>query len=137
MTIYDYMKMHEGNGLDVDTYDVEYDAGVTICIDADMEDSEDSYDRFCIGLVKLVEIDKVSSNAFTCKWFTCKWSKLIEDNMELFKAFSLEHWIEQYEDDEEEFIYQWIRELDAYLAGYVGESTYYLFCNDVINKIGA
>lgn len=132
MTIYDYMKMHEGNGLDVDTYDTEYDAEVTICIDADMEDSEDSYDRFCIGLVKLVEIDKVSSNSFTCKW-----SKLIEDNMELFKAFSKEHWIEQYEDDEKEFIYQWIKELDAYLAGYVGESTYYSFCNDVINKIGA
>ena len=53
-----------------------------------------------------------------------KWTELIQNNMEKFKAFTKENWSNQYEDDEDEFIYQWINEIHYYLAGYVNEDFY-------------
>ena len=44
--------------------------------------------------------------------------------MDKFKAFTKEYWNNQYEDDEDEFIYQWISEIHLYIAGYVGEKMY-------------
>jgi hypothetical protein len=46
--------------------------------------------------------------------------------MEKFKKFTAEHWNNQYEDDEDEFIYQWINEIHLYMAGYTTERIYKL-----------
>ena len=129
MALYEYLKLQQGGWISADTYDTEYDSIVTIDADIDHENSEDPYDQFTFALLRSVEIDTIGKDTLTCKW-----SKFIEDNMEYFKAFTREYWTNQYEDDEEEFIYQWIREIHYYLAGYVGNSTYKAFIKFIINK---
>ena len=115
MKLYDFMKLSQ---VDYDTYDTVYDACVTVCY-LDEEDMEDSYDKFCIKLMKMVELEKVNGDDLLVKW-----TELITKNMDKFKAFTEKHWRYNYEDDEDEFIYQWINELHMYLAGYVSEDFY-------------
>lgn len=115
MTLFAYMDMHQE---DIDTYDTEYDAVVTVCF-MEEENAQDNYDRFCLDIIKKVEVDSAAHGDVIVDW-----SGLIERNMEKFRAFTAEYWRYQYKDDDEEFIYQWIREINYYLAGYVGENTY-------------
>ena len=117
-TLYEIMKMSE---CDYDTYDTEYDTCVTVCFIAD-EDEEDNYDKFCNGIIKKVNVVKIVPDSH----LVCDWTKLIKTNMDKFRAFTKENWYEdcQYEDDEDEFIYQWIKEIDSYMAGYVSEDFY-------------
>lgn len=116
MKLYEVMKMSEG---DFDTYDTVFDADVTVCY-IEENGKNDSYDKFCIELMKKVEVVRIIPESH----LTCDWSKLIYDNMEKFKAFTAKHWDNQYEDDEDEFVYQWINEIHYYLAGYVSEDFY-------------
>lgn len=116
MKLYEVMKMSE---VDFDTYDTVFDADVTVCF-IDEEDAEDSYDKFCVNLMKKVEVVRIIPESH----LVCDWSKLINDNMEKFKAFTAKHWDNQYEDDEDEFVYQWINEIHYYFAGYVSEDFY-------------
>lgn len=115
MTLFAYMDMHQE---DIDTYDTEYDAVVTVCY-MEEENAQDNYDRFCLDIIKKVEVDSAAHGNVIVDW-----SGLIERNMEKFRAFTAKYWRYQYEDDDEEFVYQWIREINYYLAGYVGEDTY-------------
>ena len=117
------MKLYEIMGLtenDYDTYDTVYDAVVTVCYIAENE-ATDNYDRFCIELMKKAEVEKINGDALIVKW-----TELIQNNMEKFRAFTKENWYEncQYEDDEDEFIYQWINEIHQYMAGNVDEDFY-------------
>ena len=116
MTLYEYLKMTEN---DYDTYDTEYDAEVTVCYIEDDEDDE--YDKFCNGIIKKVNVVKINGDILIVDW-----CKLIKRNMDEFRKFSAENWRTdcQYEDDEDEFIYQWINEIHMYMAGCVGESFY-------------
>lgn len=116
MKLYDVMKKSEE---DYDTYDTEYDASVTVCY-IDDEDETDNYDRFCNEIIKKVEVTRIIPNSY----LVCDWTKLIRDNMEKFRNFTKEHWKFQYENDEDEFIYQWINEIHLYMAGYVSEDFY-------------
>lgn len=118
MTLYEYLKMSEA---DYDTYDTEYDAVVTVCY---IDEENDEYDKFCNGIIKKVDVIKINGDALTVNW-----CKLIERNMDKFKMFAREHWIYDYEDDIDEFVYQWINEIHMYMAGYVSESFY-----SVLNK---
>ena len=117
MKLYEIMKLSQN---DYDTCDTVYDAGVTVCY-IDEEDAKDSYDKFCIELMKKVEVESLNNDTITVKW-----TELIQNNMEKFKEFTKENWYEscQYEDDEDEFIYQWINEIHYYFAGYVSEDFY-------------
>lgn len=116
MKLYDFMKISME---DWDTYDTEYDACVTVCY-IDEEDAEDNYDKFCIEIMKKVEVVQIVSDSH----LVCDWSKLIKNNMDAFKTFTEKHWKYTYEDDKDEFIYQWINEINLYLAGYVSEKFY-------------
>lgn len=116
MKLYNVLKMSE---TDYDTYDTEYDVCVTVCY-IDEGDVEDSYDKFCVQIMKKVEVIKIVPDSH----LIVDWSKLIKDNMENFKSFAKEHWIFDYENDEDEFIYQWIKEINLYLAGYVSVDFY-------------
>lgn len=116
MKLYELLKISME---DYDTYDTVYDAGVTVCY-IDEEDADDSYDRFCINLMKKVEVVRIVPSSH----LTCEWTKLIQDNMEKFRAFTEEYWRYKYRDDDDEFIYQWINEIHYYLAGYVSEDFY-------------
>lgn len=115
MSLYEYMNEYQE---DVDTYDTEHDAVVTVCF-MEEEDAEDNYDRFCLDIIKKVEVESFAHGDVVVDW-----SGFVKKNMEQLKAFAKKYWNNQYEDDEDEFIYQWIREIHYYLAGYVGESTY-------------
>lgn len=116
MKLYEFMKLSQD---DFDTYDTVYDAEVTACYIAENE-AKDNYDKFCIELMKKVEVEKVVPESH----LIVKWTELIQNNMEKFKEFARENWIYDYEDDEDEFIYQWIKEIHYYLAGYVSEDFY-------------
>ena len=117
MKLYDFIKLTEK---DYDTEDTVYCATVTVCF-IEENKNNDSYEKFCIELMKKVEVEKVFDNAILVKW-----TDLIQNNMEKFRAFSAENWYEscQYENDDDEFIYQWINEIDSYMAGYVAEDFY-------------
>lgn len=116
MKLYELMKMSES---DYDTYDTEYDVCVTVCYIGE-EYERDDYDRFCNAIMKKVEVVRIIPDSH----ITCDWSKLIKDNMEKFKVFTEKHWVTNYENDEDEFIYQWIKEIHYYIAGYASEDFY-------------
>lgn len=117
MKLYDFLKVAQN---DFDTCDTVYDAGITVCF-IDEADATDNYDKFCIELMKKVEVEKQDYDILIVKW-----TELIENNMEKFRAFTKENWYEscQYEDDDDEFIYQWINEIHQYMAGNVSEDFY-------------
>lgn len=110
---------------DFDTYDDVYDTSVTVCFiedDYDEGDEFHNYDKFCNDIIKLVEVVKQTGDCI----LIVKWTDLIKRNMEKFKAFTKKYWHDtcQYEDDEDEFIYQWITEIDNYMAGNVSLNFY-------------
>lgn len=117
MKLYDFLKISQN---DFDTEDTIYCAVVTVCY-IDEEDITDNYDKFCIEIMKKVEIEKQVGNALLVKW-----TELIQNNMEKFRAFTVENWYEncQYENNDDEFIYQWINEIHQYMAGNVSEDFY-------------
>lgn len=116
MKLYDCLKLTES---DYDTCDTVFDATVTVCYIEDEDGEKDNYYKFCLELVKKVEVEKINGDIIIAKW-----TELIQNNMEKFKEFTAKHWRYTYEDDEDEFIYQWINEFQAYLAGYVAEDFY-------------
>ena len=119
MKLYDYLKLTE---CDYDTCDTVFDALVTVCFIEDEDGEKDNYYKFCLELMKKVEVEKINGDIIIAKW-----TELIQNNMEKFKEFTEKHWRYTYEDDEDdedEFIYQWINEFQNYLAGYVAESFY-------------
>ena len=115
ITLYDYINMAEN---DFDTYDTKYDSVVTVC---HVYEENDEYDKFCNDIIKKVNVVKIIGDGLVVNW-----SELIERNIIKFRAFSAKHWYEncQYEDDEDEFVYQWINEIHQYMAGNVSESFY-------------
>lgn len=115
MKLYDLMKIK--GELNVEAYDKVYDASVTVCIYD--ENENDFYDKFCMEIIKKVDVVKINDDSIIVDW-----CKFIKDNMENFKVFAREHWIFDYENDEDEFVYQWIKEIHYYLAGYVSEDMY-------------
>lgn len=118
MKLYDFLKVAHN---DFDTCDTVFDTGVTVCYIDEEDESIDNYYKFCVELMKKVEVKEQNDDILIVKW-----TELIQNNMEKFRAFTAENWYEtcQYEDDEDEFIYQWINEIDQYMAGNVAESFY-------------
>lgn len=114
--LYDYINMAEN---DFDTYDTKYDTVVTVC---HTYEENDEYDKFCNNIIKKVNVVKINGDALTVDW-----SELIERNIIKFRMFTAEHWYDncQYEDDEDEFIYQWINEIQQYMAGNVSMDFYF------------
>jgi hypothetical protein len=101
---------------DYDTYDTEYDAGVTVCY---IDEESDAYDAFCNSIIKKVDVIKINGSSLMVNW-----SDLIERNMHKFKSFTKKYWHYQYENDTDEFMYQWITEIHMYMAGCVSDSFY-------------
>lgn len=115
MTLYEFMKMSE---CDYDTYDVDFDTIVTVCL-PDEDDDLDAYGKFCFEIIKKVEVVKQVDTGLIVNW-----SDFIKRNIELLREFTDEYWYNNYEDDEDEFVYQWINEIHAYLGGCVSEDIY-------------
>ena len=117
MKLYDFLKITKS---DYDVRDSAYDAVVTCCYISEKH-IEDLYDGFCVKLMSMVDLEEEFCDDSI---LTAHWHELIAGNMELFRKFSRAEWYDSYEDDDEEFIYQWINELNQYMAGNVSEETY-------------
>lgn len=115
MTLYEFMKMSE---CDYDTYDVDFDAIVTVCL-PDEDDDLDAYGKFCFEIIKKVNVIQVADTGLLVDW-----SEFVKRNIEQLREFTDENWYNNYEDDDDEFIYQWINEIHAYMIGCVSEDFY-------------
>jgi hypothetical protein len=122
MTLYEYLKMSEA---DYDTYDTQYDTGVTVCY---IDTEDDEYEKFCNGIIKKVDVIKINGDILIVNW-----CELIERNMEKFRKFSMRHWAFEYKHDDD-FIYEWIKEIHAYTAGYVSEDFYFVL-NEFVDSL--
>lgn len=116
VTLYDFLNITQR---DFDTYDTEYDTSITVCY---IDKEHDNYDKFCNAIIKKANVVKQTDDAI----LIVDWSKLIKDNLDKFKEFTKNYWGNQYEDDIDEFIYQWINEINLYMAGYVSNDFYEL-----------
>ena len=125
MTLYEYLKLKEN---DFDTCDTVFDTGVTVCY---IDEENDEYDKFCNGIIKKVNVVDEDED-----FLTVDWTGLIERNIDKFKAFTKENWYGncQYEDDIDEFMYQWINEIQQYMAGYVSMD-FYSILNELVNSL--
>lgn len=119
MKLYDLLKIKDC----IDTGDNVYDAIVTVDLIED-EDVDDNYDRFCNYLQHNVDVIDAKNGV-------CDWTGFVKNNMEALKEFTKEHWVHTYENDEDEFIYQWINELHLYCAGYTSEDIYKAFLDTI------
>lgn len=127
MTLYDWLKLNDGC---YDTYDLVYDGVVTVDY---IENEEEFYDKFCMGMARKIEFVNTVKGS-SCE-IVCNWTKFIRDNIEIFREFTEENWTHQYEDDIDEFIYQWIKEIHYWMAGYVSENTYKDFIENYMSRM--
>lgn len=123
ITLFDFLRL---SGNDYDTYDTEYDMTVTVCW---IGEESDYYDKFCNEIIKRVNVIEICGD-----FLVVDWSRLIKENIEEFKKFTTEHWKNTYEDDIDEFVYQWIREIHYYMAGYVSDD-FYKNLNNLVNNL--
>lgn len=125
MTLYEYLKMSE---TDFDTCDTVFDNGITVCY---IDEEEDEYDKFCNGIIKKVDVIHIYDDCLTVNWY-----EMIERNIDKFKAFTKKYWYAncQYEDDIDDFIYEWINEINAYMAGYASID-FYSVLNELVNSL--
>lgn len=127
MTIYELLKTEEN---DYDIWDTEFDDCVTCCY-MDEEDIEDEYDVFCYTLMSNMPVCGVSFDKGTV---TANWAELIRKNIEIFREFAKDNWVNEYE-DEDDFIYAWIRELHLFLAGYASGDIYTLAKEQILDRL--
>lgn len=111
---------------DWDIEDKIFDEVVTCCFNED--EPTDNYDRFCDALYSKVTMVNEGD------WPVADWSGFVTKNFEKFKEFSNKYWNDSYDDDEEEFVYQWVTEFHGFLAGYTTERIYGILA-DLINKM--
>jgi hypothetical protein len=107
----------------MDTSDTEIDAVVTIDYDKRLEPDKDYpyYDKFQKAFLSKVDIAYLNPDSCV----VADYSKLITDNIELFKKFVKEHWVEESQyvlEDMTELQYQFIKEFHLLLAGYGTET---------------
>lgn len=119
MTLYEYVKEKE---TDFDTYDMDYDAVITVCY---IDEINDNYEKFCVELMKKVNVIGILKSGFE---LVVNWSDLVDKNFELFKDFTNKYWKQDYE-DKDEFIYQWLTEIQNYIVGNVPDSFYKILCD--------
>ena len=75
--------------------------------------------------MKNVEVDYKKSD-YEC---ICKWNDFIEKNIETFRKAADELWYRTPKNDDD-LIYEWIKEINSWMAGYVSESVYKKFVNE-------
>lgn len=121
MTLYEFITLEQA---DFDTFDTVYDTCVTVCEPYEYEEGEQKeyYDIFSDLIMQMVEVEEKTGEC-TC---LCKWSDFIEKNIATFRKAADELWMRTPKADED-LIYEWIKEINSWLAGYVSENTYKKF----------
>jgi hypothetical protein len=130
MSLYDFVKTHNA---DYDTYDTIYDSVVTVCsFDENEEGEGDYYDKFRIGIMRFVRVVKVTSG---CE-LVCNWAEMIKRNEEVFREYTNACWAESYRNlNEDDFIYEWIDEINKYCAGYSSDKNYERLVKDDLPRL--
>lgn len=121
MTLYEFITLEKA---DFDTFDTVYDTCVTVCEPYEYEEGEEKeyYDIFSDIIIQKVEVEEKTGEC-TC---LCKWSDFIKKNIATFRKAADELWMRTPKADED-LIYEWINEINSWLAGYVSENTYKKF----------
>ena len=104
----------------IEFYDDVFDVlvGLNYVSEKELNREDDKYYyRFLDYLNNNVQVLSVANS-------TCAWTDFIKKHIKAFKKFAKEYWARSYKDDMDEFIYQWIKELHMYGAGYVSKSEY-------------
>lgn len=122
MKLIDYLNLYK-DCCTIDTADTEIDSVVTIVYDKRTVPDEDfpCYDKFQKALFAKVNLAYLHDNGT----IVVDYSKLITDNIELFKDFVKKHWIDDKQyvlDDMTELQYEFIKEFHLILAGYGTET---------------
>lgn len=129
MNLYDFLKFEDS---DFDTYDNVYDIEVTVCVPYEGTNSNDWFDKFYDFILKHVWVLRKTGEC-SC---VADWTQFVTDNLELFKEIATDMWREEaIPNDEDDLIYEWIRELDNWLTGYVSETEYRIFMEKYSNRI--
>ena len=121
MNLYDFLMLEKA---DFDTYDTVFDVCVTVFEPYEYEegDEKEYYDIFNELMMKKVEVEEKTGEC-TC---VCKWSDFITKNLDTFRSVADELWVRTPESDDD-LIYEWIKEINAWMAGYVSEGAYKKF----------
>jgi len=128
MKLWDYLSMYRGM-VDLDVPDTEIDNAITVSFDSDTKDEIDKefpyMDKFTQLLYKKLDIAYFVPDGIP----VCNFSKIINENLELFKQHVKKHWTEECQwvlqqdaIDAGEFVYEFIKEFGSVVGGRYGES---------------
>lgn len=124
MKLIEYFNLYK-DGVDVDTADTEIDEVVTICYDKNEKPDEDFpyLAKFQNELLSKVNLAYLNDGGY-CP-VVADYSKLIKDNIELFRSFVKTAWREDKQyvlEDMTELQYEFIKDFHLMLAGYGTET---------------
>lgn len=126
MTISEYLQLERR---DMDIADSVFDMTITACYDESIF-AEEITDPFTLFNAQFLSKVNLASGG---DYPVADFYQFIENNFDLFKDFTKNHWIRDYP-DKDDFIEQWILELDQYMAGNVSESFYQTICDELTSK---
>jgi hypothetical protein len=134
MTVFEFLKI---SPYDYDVADEVFDATITVCESTEkyekaLSDYRNNGDPEYYYLFIAMFLNKVELTRGG-DYPVANFYGFIEKNIEVFRKFSNEHWWYTPEDDDD-LIYEWIHELDNYLAGAVSEDFYKTACEELIAK---
>lgn len=130
MTLYDFLKQED---TDFDSYDTVFDIEVTVCVPYHSEDSNyEYYDKFCDFILKCISgVEKISDCECRANWYS-----FVAINLEVFKEIANDMWREgSIPDDDDDLIYEWIEEINGWIAGGVSENEYKHFMETYASRI--
>jgi hypothetical protein len=124
MKLIDYLNLYK-DGCSIDTSDTEIDAVVNVDYDKNAKpDEEFPYlQKFSIALFSKVDLAYLIDGAYCSA--VVDYSKLITDNIELFRNFVKTTWREDKQyvlEDMTELQYEFIKDINLMLAGYGTET---------------
>jgi len=127
-----YEVLEKTNSADFDVCDNVYDVMYTFCWDKEMFSTVEEYNVFCKELFKRTEVENFVSTDHVC----LKLTDMIKTNKSLFEEYMKKYWQNQYE-EEDDFEYEWCKELLLFTCGYAADSQYQTLREEVLEKIPA
>lgn len=134
MTLSEFFKDIKDTDLDgdFDVGDNIFDVVVCCCSPdfEDLDNSNDPYDKFTKYIYDNVKIATAKPDK---DFVVADWTGFVNENFDKLKEFSRQCWRGDY-DNKDDFTYEWIKEIHAWLAGYVGDGNYKDFMKVVADE---
>lgn len=126
-TLYEALQWEKS---DFDTSDTVYDTTVTVVYDDYSQ--PDNYNRFCKFILQHVK----ALEKYRGGYILADWTGFITENLDVFRELATEMWWEEYiPTDDDDLIYEWIKEIHGWLAGSVSETEYGIFMEKYAPRI--